>query len=198
MAADKAKRSKLKPLNISCTSTKCEEGLHCFLRSRKMARSNERGRCRSCEADLVDWTRVHKMDPSDAGYTFKALKQELIRHHFWHVEIDQKAVNHARRKGVVGMREAATARIRASVSPAEPVRDGRQTPWAGNALYYAQHATASCCRRCIEEWHGIPRGRALEDKEIQYLVDLVGFYVAERLPLLKEDGEQIPRIRSRK
>jgi len=138
------------------------------------------------------------MDPSDASYTFKALKQELIRHHFWHVEIDQKAVNHARRKGVAGMREAATARIRASVSPAEPVRDGRQTPWAGNALYYAQHATASCCRRCIEEWHGIPRGRALEDKEIQYLVDLVGFYIAERLPLLKEDGERIPPIRSQK
>ncbi len=84
------------------------------------------------------------------------------------------------------------------MSPAEPVRDGRQTPWAGNALYYAQHATASCCRRCIEEWHGIPRGRALEDKEIQYLVDLVGFYIAERLPLLKEDGERIPPIRSQK
>jgi len=195
MAPDNTRRSRLKPLNISCTSTNCEEGLHCFLRSRKMAAANQRGPCRSCGADLVDWVRVHNMDLSDAGYTFKAMKQELIRHHFWHIDIDQKAVNHARRKGVVGMHEAAKARIIASVALAEPVRDGRQTPWAGNALYYAQHATASCCRRCIEEWHGIPRGRALAENEIQYLVDLTGFYIEERLPYLKEHGEMVPPIR---
>jgi hypothetical protein len=34
----------------------------------------------------------------------------MIRHHFWHVEIDSKAVNHARRKGTIGMHAAAEQR----------------------------------------------------------------------------------------
>ena len=65
----------------------------------------------------------------------------------------------------------------------------------GNALYYAQHATATCCRRCVEEWHAIPRGRPLEVDEVSYLADLVRLYVRERLPYLTEDGEKIPPLR---
>ncbi len=38
--------------------------------------------------------------------------------------------------------------------------DGRQTPREGNTIFYAQHATASCCRTCIEYWHGIPKNGA--------------------------------------
>jgi hypothetical protein len=105
-------------------------------------------------------------------------------------------MNHARRKGTREMREAAERRIRTSVSAAEPFRDGRQTPFTGNALYYGQHATATCCRRCIEEWHAIPRGRALTAQEIRYLTELLMCYVAERLPQMTTDGEYIPVIRA--
>ena len=27
--------------------------------------------------------------------------------------------------------------------------DGRQTPWHGHPIFVAQHATATCCRKCI-------------------------------------------------
>src|SRR5436853_4729172 len=95
----------LKPLDIRCTSTDCENGLHCFRQTKKQAQANLfgtgglGGQCRSCGANLVDWSRVYKRDLADAEYTFNALKNELIRHHFWHIEIDIKAVNHAKRKG---------------------------------------------------------------------------------------------------
>ena len=91
------------------------------------------------------------------------------------------------------MRIAAERRIRTSVGPAEPGFDGRQTPKEVNVLYYAQHATASCCRQCIEEWHGFPKGQALTDDEINYLSELVVHYVEERLPDLTEHGEKVPR-----
>jgi len=152
------------------------------------------GQCRSCGATLVDWSRVYKRDLSDVAYTFTALKYELIRHYFWHIEIDQKAVNHARRKGMVGMRIAAEKRIRDSVGSAHPFHDGWQTPKSGNALFYAQHATASCCRKCIEEWHAIPGGRVLTEVEIAYLTELVMFYIEDRLPSLTMNGEQVPRL----
>jgi hypothetical protein len=193
----------LEPLDIHCTSSDCENGLHCFRQTRKMAKANISGsgglnglggQCRSCGATLVDWSRVYKRDLSDVAYTFTALKYELMRHHFWHVEIDQKAINHARRKGMVGMRIAAEKRLRDSVASEHPFHDGWQTPKSGNAIYYAQHATASCCRTCIEEWHGIPSGRELTEAEIAYLTELVMFYIADRLPSLTRDGEKVPRL----
>jgi hypothetical protein len=187
----------LEPLKISCTSTDCDNGLHCFKQSRKKKVADQFGQCRSCGADLVDWSRIQKRCLSDVTYTFDALKHELIRHHFWHVEIDQRAINHARRKGKSGMRIAIENRLRKSVGSAEPSRDGRQTPKenSGNSIYYAQHATACCCRKCMEYWHNIPIGRELTDAEIEYFTDLVMLYINERLPFLTENGEKVPRLK---
>ncbi|HJU19287.1 MAG TPA: DUF4186 family protein [Stellaceae bacterium] len=181
------------PLKISCTDSDCEQGLHCFkFHSRKMAAS-DRGKCRSCGADLVDWERVHRRDRADVAHTFAALKRELIRHHTWHVVIDDKAMAHARRKGMAGLLVAARHRLMKSLAPAEPVRDGQQTPFSGNAIYLAQHATACCCRTCLEYWHAIPKGQSLTAEEVEYAYGLVEAYLRERLPDLKEEPEKVRR-----
>lgn len=164
--------------------------------TKKMKISNTKGTCRYCGIKLINWDRVHTRDLSDAKYTFEALKHEMWRHYYWHIEIDQKAVNHALRKGKIGMREAAYKRIRNSVGSAELPFDGRQTPKTGNALFYAQHAIACCCRKCIEEWHGIRIGTPLSEDQIRYFADLVMLYINERLPYLTEDGERIPPQRA--
>ncbi len=182
---------KLQPLKIACTSSDCDNDLHCFKRTRKMS-PTEVGRCRSCGADLIDWERIQRRDPSDFGFTLHSLRRELVRHHFWHREIDEKARLHARRKGRVGLAAAAEKRIRKSVGDAEPVWDGRQTPLDGNILFYAQHALACCCRTCMEYWHGIPKGTPLSEDQIRYLTDLVLTYVNERMPNLTEQGEKLP------
>lgn len=182
------------PLDIVCTSADCESGLHCFRATKRMLRLNQQGACRECGATLVDWARVHKKDLGDAVHTIRMLEYELVRHHFWHAKIDLKAINHARRKGRAGLRMATENRIRKSVG-VRTVFDGRQTPKTGNTIYYAQHATASCCRKCIEEWHGIPVDRVLSDLEIKYLADLCTLYIEKRLPQLTEKGERVPAIR---
>ena len=41
-------------LNIKCTSADCENELHCFKQLKKMT-EEQRGKCRYCGADLVDW-----------------------------------------------------------------------------------------------------------------------------------------------
>lgn len=190
----------LKPLNIRCISSDCENGLHCFRQTKKWSKKNLfssgglGGQCRFCGDDLVDWSRVYKRDLTDVDYTFNALKKELIRHHFWHIDIDIKAVNHVRRKGLIGIRIAAKKIISDKVGKAEPFHDGWQTPRSGNAVHYAQHATASCCRTCMEEWHGIPRGRELTDTEIEYFTNLVMLYIKDRLPFLTIEGEKVPRL----
>ena len=190
------KLKKPEPLKISCTATDCENDLHCFKATRGMSK-DERGKCRACSADLVDWKRVHKKSIKDAAYTFEALKNETIRHHFFHTPIDQHAINHARRKGRVKLAEAARSRVEKCLAPAEPKRDGRQTPFAGNTIYYAQHATACCCRTCLEYWHDIPKGRPLTAAEIEYCSQLIDLFIDERLPNLENDPVRVPPIRKR-
>lgn len=196
----------LPPLKLTCTSSRCKTGLHCFLQKKKLispslweeSPGGRGGRCRSCGTDLVEWKRVYQRDLADIAYTFAALKKELIRHHFWHVELDQKAINHALRKGRGALRLAAEKRLRQSVGSAKPYRDGYQTPKEGNTLFYAQHATATCCRRCIEEWHGIPPGIPLSDEQIAYFTELLMLFVNERVPLLEDEGRKQPRVSTRK
>lgn len=188
--ADKPKPA---PLAISCLDTDCESGLHCFRTKRKLRDGRRNGKCRDCGIDLVDWKRVQQHDLADVSHTFASLKHELIRHHYWHNVIDPKASNYARHKGKKGLREAAEQRVRKSVAPAKPFRDGTQTPYEGNPLFYAQHATAACCRKCINEWHGIPEGRDLTEEEILYLTNLMMLYLNERLPQVTENGEKVPR-----
>lgn len=185
----------LPPLKVTCTSANCKDALHCFkFHSRKM-KPDDRGHCRYCDADLVDWGRVHARDTADIKHTFEALKHEFIRHHFWHIPIDEQAELHARRKGRINLRVAAEKRIVGSVGAAQPPRDGQQTPFSGNILYYAQHATACCCRTCMEYWHAIPKGRPLTAAEMGYFVELVMRFVGDRMPQLPDAPEQIPRRR---
>lgn len=182
------------PYKVTCTSTNCKVGLHCFkFHSRRMTPA-QRGTCRECGADLVDWERVHKRDLSDIDNTIESLKYELVRHYAWHVPIDEKAIKHARRKGRNGMLDAIESRIEKALAPATPPRDGRQTPMnGGNVIYYAQHATATCCRTCLEYWHGIPTKRPLTAEELSYCTDLIMAYIDYKLPFLTPDGEYVPR-----
>lgn len=63
--------------------------------------------------------------------------------------------------------------IDARLAPACPAKDGRQTPWGGHPVFRAQHATATCCRKCLENNHGIPRGHELSEGERAYVVDVL-------------------------
>ena len=56
------------------------------------------------------------------------------------------------------------------LAPAVPHNDGRQTPFRGHPVFVAQHATATCCRSCLEKWHRIPAGRALTPEEQAHVV----------------------------
>jgi hypothetical protein len=58
--------------------------------------------------------------------------------------------------------------IRKRLAPAVIANDGRQTPWRNHPVFVAQHATATCCRGCLEKTHGIARGHELTDEELRH------------------------------
>lgn len=67
------------------------------------------------------------------------------------------------------MKQAADL-IRRRVAPEVIPNDGRQTPWRNHPVFVAQHATATCCRGCLEKTHGIAKGHALTDEELQHVL----------------------------
>jgi hypothetical protein len=51
----------------------------------------------------------------------------------------------------------------------------------GHPVFIAQHATATCCRGCIQKWHGIEKARSLNDKEVDYIVALIMEWIEKQL-----------------
>ena len=56
---------------------------------------------------------------------------------------------------------------------ANPKNDGKQTPMRGYPVFVAQHATATCCRGCLEKWHRIPQNRPLTLEERELVLDII-------------------------
>src|SRR5690348_12638381 len=76
-------------------------------------------------------------------------------------------------KGPATIRWHAYDLVARRLAPAQPYKDGKQTPYRGHPVFVAQHATATCCRGCLQRWHGIPRGRELSRAEHVYVVDVI-------------------------
>lgn len=102
--------------------------------------------------------------------TLERLSHSAFRAKF---TLDERDRAYARAKGRAVIDRHARDMLRSRVGNAQPRNDGRQTPWRGHPVFTAQHATATCCRGCIEKWHHIPKGRALSDEEVNRLADLV-------------------------
>ncbi len=64
--------------------------------------------------------------------------------------------------------------LRKRIQQANPKNDGKQTPMKQvHPVFIAQHATACCCRGCIEKWHRIPKGVELNDEQINYMTKII-------------------------
>jgi hypothetical protein len=186
---------KLEPLNVHCSDSRCEANLHCFSpnRRKKDWQKTYEGQCQSCGKHLVDWKKVKTRNLSDVAGTFSELAQEWIRHVFFHAPFDAKSRKQAQELGLDGLKSRIRPLLEKKIGPKKIVRDGTQTKKEGSAIYYAQHATATCCRKCLEYWHGIERNRDLTKNELDYCEGLVAAYLDSRSPeLFAEENSQLP------
>jgi hypothetical protein len=89
------------------------------------------------------------------------------------IHLEKKERDYLARKGMDVVLTHAADFIEKRLAPAQPANDGKQTPWRNHPVFVAQHATATCCRTCLEKWHAIPKGRALTDEEKRYAVEVI-------------------------
>ncbi|MFZ1937360.1 MAG: DUF4186 domain-containing protein [Thermoguttaceae bacterium] len=109
----------------------------------------------------------HDETMHDHNNLFSALAKSRFRSRF---DLGPKERAYLAEKTLPVILEHGRQFIRERLAAAEPKNDGRQTPMRGHPIFIAQHATATCCRGCLEKWHRIPRGRELSDVEIEYVV----------------------------
>jgi len=108
---------------------------------------------------------------------FRALAGSAFRRRF---RLGAADAGYLRARGREAVLEHARDFVAKRLAPAEPRNDGRQTPYRGHPVFVAQHATATCCRGCLEKWHDIPRGRPLDAAEQAHVVRAIARWLDEQ------------------
>jgi len=109
---------------------------------------------------------------------FARLRKSKFRSRFKLSEADRRYIAD---KGLDLVRRHAEDFVRQKLAPARPTNDGRQTPMRGHPVFKAQHATATCCRGCMNKWWKVPMGVALSPARQQKAVNLVMEWIRRQL-----------------
>ncbi len=130
------------------------------------------------ETPLTDGRLGCVMESSSHQDLFDRLSRSSFRSRFALSESDKEYV---RGKGMETIRSHAQDFVSKRLAPARPKNDGKQTPMRGHPVFIAQHATATCCRGCLEKWHHIPQGRELTSEEQAYVVDVLMTWIGRQM-----------------
>ncbi|OLR58605.1 DUF4186 domain-containing protein [Anaerostipes sp. 494a] len=104
----------------------------------------------------------------------KQLWERLSRSSFRsRFHLKEKEKQYIKEKGMEKIRNHAEDFVSQRLAPANLPNDGKQTPMRGHPVFIAQHATATCCRGCLQKWHKIRSGRELTPRQQEYIVDVI-------------------------
>lgn len=115
---------------------------------------------------------------SDLGPLFERLSKSRFRSGF---AVKGKDLIYFREKGLPVIMEHASQFIDKRLSPEEPANDGKQTPMRGHPVFIAQHATATCCRGCLQKWHSISKGHELSPEEKAYVLRVLEKWLTDSI-----------------
>ena len=101
---------------------------------------------------------------------FDRLSKSKFRSSF---HLKDKDILYIEDKGINKIRNHAYDFVTKRLADTSNVTDGKQTPMKGHPVFIAQHATGTCCRRCLEKWHHINKNKNMTDDDIKYVVDII-------------------------
>lgn len=122
---------------------------------------------------------AHKFcSPKTVDSALELLKRSSFRSKLKLTEKDRQYIQD---KGIETIKDHAFDFINSRIAPKFPKNDGKQTPMKGHPVFIAQHATATCCRSCLQKWHRIQKGRALSDNEVEFIVNLIMGWIEKQI-----------------
>ncbi len=114
----------------------------------------------------------------DLDNLFSALEHSRFRSSF---ELKGRELAYLREKGLPVVMTHADDFIQHRLAPAVIPNDGKQTPYRGHPVFVAQHATACCCRGCLQQWHHIPAETELSEKQRDYVLKVLERWLRQQL-----------------
>lgn len=114
----------------------------------------------------------------DLEHLFAALAKSTFRSGF---QLRGKDFTYLQQKDLSVVLDHAEDFIKKRLAPAMIANDGKQTPMRGHPVFVAQHATACCCRGCLQQWHHIPHGRELTLAEQAYIVVVIERWLRDQV-----------------
>jgi hypothetical protein len=115
----------------------------------------------------------------DLDAVFAVLARSPFRARF---KLNARDLNYLQQKGMAVVLNHAEDFVRDRLAPAVIANEGKQTPMRGHPVFVAQHATACCCRGCLQQWHAIPQGRKLTLEEQAYIVVVLERWLQTYIP----------------
>ena len=94
--------------------------------------------------------------------------------------LTKKEKTYLEEKGMDTIRSHARDFVSIKLSDADPENDGRQTPMHGHPVFKAMHATACCCRGCLNKWYKVPLHQKLSDDQQQRIVNLLMAWIEKQ------------------
>lgn len=109
----------------------------------------------------------------------EALSKSKFRGSF---HLNNKMKEYVKEKGLDKIESDAKDLIIKRIGDAYPKNDGKQTPMRQvHPVFIAQHATGCCCRGCLERIHKIPKGKALSNEEVNYVVNVLMTWIKREI-----------------
>jgi hypothetical protein len=118
------------------------------------------------------------MTDSTISKKLSVLSKSKFRSKF---KLGKKDKDYIAAKGLETIEEHAFQFVNSRIASDYPKNDGKQTPMRGHPVFIAQHATATCCRGCISKWHGIEKGRVLNELEVDFIVALIMGWIESQI-----------------
>ena len=106
----------------------------------------------------------------DINYLLYRLSKSKFRSSF---HLKEKDIEYIDKKGLDKIKDHAYDFINKRLRPNIIPNDGKQTPMRGHPVFIAEHATATCCRGCLNKWYGIQKNRELTDVEVDFIVKVI-------------------------
>ena len=108
----------------------------------------------------------------------ESLSKSKFRSSFY---LKTKDKEYVREKGIETIEKHTRDFIEKRLAPKEIKNDGKQTPMRGHPVFIAQHATATCCRGCLNKWHKIPKNVELTDEQNEYIIEVIMTWIKRQM-----------------
>lgn len=126
---------------------------------------------------------------ADLTDLFDRLARSSFRRKF---RLREPELGYLRQKGLDVIMAHAAEFIAKRLAPAYPHNDGKQTPYRHHPVFVAQHATATCCRGCLAQWHHIEQGKPLTTGDQQYILRVLRHWLSLQDPDLVQGQKHPP------